>query len=177
MSLIETVSPEKATGPVAEVYREITQALGRIPNGMQLFSASPPLLAQNWEQTAYYVRHRVLPPALLAAIRLLVSEANNCDYCIDMNAAMLIELFGLAPDQVTAMRRDPQAAPFEEKDRALLALVLRVVVERRPVTRADIDALAALGWSESDVLDAIAHGARNVAIDIILNAFSVASDF
>ena len=177
MSLLETVSPEKATGAVADVYREIGQALGRVPNGMQLFSASPTLLGQNWQQTGYYMRHSALSPTLLATIRLLVSQANDCDYCIDMNAAMLIERFALTADQVSALRRNPETAPFSARDKALLKLVLKAVVKREPATRAEIDALVALGWSQSDVLDAVAHGARNVSIDVILNAFAVESDF
>jgi len=177
MSLIETVPPEKATGTVADVYHDIGQALGRVPNGMQLLSASPTLLVQNWQQMGYYLRHPVLSPALLATIRLLVSQANYCDYCIDMNTAMLVNRFGVTSEQVAAMRKNPEAAPFSERERALLNLVLKTVVKRQPATRAEIDALIALGWSQSDVLDAVAHGARNVSADVMLNAFAVESDF
>lgn len=177
MSLIETVAPEQATGTVAEVYREIGQVLGRVPNGMRLYSVSPTLLAHQWQQMGYYMKHPSLSPALLATIRLLVSQANDCDYCIDMNSGMLIGMFGLTPEQVAAIRRDPEAAPFAARDRALLKLVLKTVVQRVPATRAELDALAALGWLPTDVLDAVAHGARNVSVDVLLNAFAVESDF
>jgi AhpD family alkylhydroperoxidase len=177
MSLIETVHPEQATGTVAEVYRQIGQVLGRVPNGMRLYSASPALLREHWQLLGYYMRHPNLSPALLATVRLLVSEANDCEYCIDMNAGMLIGMFGLSPEQVAAIRRDPEAAPFTAKDKALLKLVLKTVVQRQPATRAELDALAALGWSSADVLDAVAHGARNVSVDVLLNAFAVENDF
>lgn len=177
MSLIETVHPEQATGTVAEVYRQIDQVLGRVPNGMRLLSASPTLLAQNWAQLTYYMQHPSLPPALLATIRLLVSQANDCEYCIDMNAAFLIGMFGLTPEQVAAIRRDPDAAPFAERDKALLRLVLKTVVARQPATPAELGALRAHGWSSAEILDAVAHGARNVGTDVMLNAFAVENDF
>lgn len=177
MALIETVSPEQATGEVAEVYRNIEQALGRVPNGMQLFSLSPALLAQNWQQLSYFMQHPNLSPILLTTIRLLVSQANHCDYCIDMNAGMLIGRFGLTPDQVAVIRRDPLGGPFSDREKALLKLVLKTVVQRQPATRTEMDALIALGWSQADVLDAVVHGARNVTADIMLNAFAVEKDF
>ena len=177
MSLIETVNPEQATGTVAEVYREIGQVLGRVPNGMRLYSVSPTLLAHQWQQMGYYMQHPNLSPALLATIRLLVSQANHCEYCIDMNAGMLIGMFGLTPEQVATIRRDPSAAPFSAKDKALLQLVLKTVVQREPATDAELTALRAHGWSSADILDAVAHGARNVSVDVLLNAFAVENDF
>lgn len=177
MSLFETVSPEHATGAVAEAYRKIKQAMGRVPNGMRLFSLSPALLAQHWQQLSYYMQHPDLPPMLLATIRLLVSEANHCDYCIDMNAGMLINRFGLTQEQVAVIRRDPLAGPFSVREKALLKLVLKTVVQRQPATRAEIDALITLGWSQGDAPETVVHGARNVSTDIILNAFAVEKDF
>lgn len=176
MSLIETISPEQATGVVADVYRQMEKVLGRVPNGMRIYSQSPALLAHHWGELGYFIGHATLSPALLTTIRLLVSQANHCEYCVDMNAGMLIGLFGLTPEQVAAIRRDPQAAPFEAKDKALLAFVLETIVEQKPATPAGIEALKALGWSEADMFEAVLHGARNVAVDLVLNTFAVEND-
>ncbi len=35
----------------------------------------------------------------------------------------------------------------------------------------------AAGWSDSDILDAVNHGARMVAGDIVINGFKVERDF
>ena len=37
--------------------------------------------------------------------------------------------------------------------------------------------LKSLGWEEGDIVDAVAHGARNSAADIVLNTFKVEQDF
>ena len=92
MPLIETVSPEKASGPVAEAYRDISKVFGRVPNAMQMFSASPPLLSQQWGHMGYYLKHPALSFPLLAAVRMLVSQENNCHYCIGMNGRLLINI-------------------------------------------------------------------------------------
>jgi hypothetical protein len=44
MSIISTVTPDQASGKVAEVYGQIQQMMGRVPNAFQLYSSSPVLL-------------------------------------------------------------------------------------------------------------------------------------
>jgi alkylhydroperoxidase family enzyme len=177
MPLIETVTPEKASGKVAAVYGDIRKIFGRVPNGMQMYSPSPTLLAQQWESMGYYLKHPALSFPLLAAIRMLVSQENDCHYCIGMNAGLLIQMGGWTVEQVAATKQDPEAAPLPEKEKALLAFVLKTVAERKAVTRAEIVQLKKLGWNEADILDAVAHGARNVAVDIVFNTFQIENDF
>lgn len=177
MPLIDSVVPEKASGQVADVYSDIAKVFGRVPNAMQIFSASPALLAQQWQSTGYYFTHAHLGRPLLATIRLLVSQENHCDYCIGFNAGMLINMAGWTPEQVSATKRDADAAPLNAKDKALLHFVLKAVNRRESSTRAEVDALIGLGWTQADLLDAVAHGARNVGVDIIFNAFQIENDF
>lgn len=176
MAMIETVSPQHASGPVAAVYSEIEQTLGHIPNGMQLFSASPTLLGQQWQQLGYYMRHPNLSFPLLASIRLLCSTEHECDYCIGFNSALLVNHAGWTLDQVNATKRDASAAPLSPKELALLQFVLKAVGAPKTASENEVAALRALGWHEADIFDAVAHGARNVAVDIIFNTFKVQQD-
>jgi len=177
MPLIDNVVPEKASGQVAEIYGDIAKTLGRVPNAMRMYSASPALLAQQWQSLGYYFTHPNLTHPLLAAIRLLVSQENDCDYCIGFNAGMLINLAGWTPEQVTATKHDAGAAPLSKNEMALLQFVLKSVNRREAATRAEIDALTQLGWTQADLLDAVAHGARNVGADIVFNTFQIENDF
>jgi alkylhydroperoxidase family enzyme len=177
MPLIDSVVPEKASGQVAEIYGDITKAFGRVPNAMQIYSSSPALLAQQWQATGYYFTHPNLTRPLLATIRMLVSQENDCGYCIGFNAGMLINMVGWTPEQVSATKHDVSAAPLSEQEKALLHFVLKAVNRRETTTRAEIDALTRLGWTHADLLDAVAHGARNVGVDIVFNTFQIENDF
>jgi len=177
MPLISTIAPTSATGKVAEIYQQITQTFGHVPNAMQLYSSSPELLARQWAGVSYYLTHPTLDPALLAMIRMLVSKENQCDYCIGFNASLLINLFNFSQEQVLAMQKDPTQAPLEAKNKALLLFVLKAVSESLAVTAQDIQALKDQGWTDQDLLDAVAHGARNVAADITFNTFKILNDF
>ncbi len=177
MSIVSTVAPEGATGRVAELYGQMQQTMGRVPNAFQLYSASPDLLEMQWQQVGYYFRHPALSFPLLATIRMLVSQANDCAYCIGMNEAMLIERAGFTPEQIAAAKRDPAATPLPAKDKAMLLFVLKATKTPKAVTTADLAALRALGWNERDIFDAVHHGARNVAVDILFNTFKIENDF
>ncbi len=177
MSLIATVAPDRANGRVAAVYSSINKVFGRVPNAMQVYSSSPDLLEQQWGGMTYYLNHPALSFPLLATIRMLVSQENQCNYCIGMNGSLLINMAGWSVDQVTATKQHADAAPLAEKEKAMLQLVLKTVNERKPISKAEIDKLVKLGWSEADVLDAVAHGARNVMVDIVFNTFQIEHDF
>lgn len=177
MSLLRTVTPEAATGEVAEIYAQIQKAWGHVPTAIQIFSANPFLLKQQWEYYGSIMQHPTLSLPLTTSIRLLVSQAGNCTYCIDMNAGMLINMAGWTPDQVAAARANYMDSPLSPQEKTLLGLVLKMTHDSTSITTADMQAAREAGWSDSDILDAVNHGARMVAGDIIINGFKVERDF
>lgn len=177
MTLVATIKPQDATGKVAEIYGQMQQAIGRVPNAFQLYSTSPAVLENQWANTGYYFQHATLGLPLLASIRMLVSQANDCEYCIGFNEALLIQRAGFTPEQTAAIKRNPADAPLPDKDKAMLLFVLKATRTPKEVTSADVNALRQIGWSDRDILDAVNHGARNVAVDILFNTFKIENDF
>jgi uncharacterized peroxidase-related enzyme len=177
MSMLQTVTPETATGEVAEIYAQIQNAWGHVPTAIQVFSANPFLLRHQWEYYGSVMQHPTLSMPLTTCIRMLVSQAGNCDYCIDMNAGMLINVAGWTPEQVAATRANFHDSPLSSAEKMLLGLVLKATRDSSSVSALDLQAARAAGWSDGDILDAVNHGARMVAGDIIINGFKVERDF
>lgn len=177
MSLLKTIAPDAATGELASIYEGIKQGFGAIPTAFQSLSPSPTLLRQQIERIGYYMKHPDLSSAMLACIRMLVSTQTHCQYCIDFNAGLLIDMMGWTPEQVAAAQADPSTANLPERDKALLLFVLDTVRDSRSVTAAQLDALRAMGWSDTSILEATSYGAHMVASDILLNAFKVERDY
>lgn len=177
MSILSTVTPESATGEVAEIYAQIQNAWGHVPTAIQVISANPFLLKHQWEYYGSVMQHSTLSMPLTACIRMQVSQAGHCTYCIDMNAGMLINVAGWTPDQVAATRADFNDSPLSAAEKTLLGLVLKMTRDSSSVTSADLQAARDAGWSDSDILDAANHGARMVAGDILINGFKVERDF
>ncbi|MPQ75852.1 carboxymuconolactone decarboxylase family protein [Hydrogenovibrio sp. JE_KL2] len=173
MSLLNLESVENAEGQVVDIYNQIQQMFGSVPDGFLLHAISPELLKNNWENHTYYLQHSALSSPLLALIRMLVSRDNACDYCIDLNAAMLINTGQFTHEQIDAIKVDPANAPISEKDKAMLLFVLKATQDAKSVTGEDVQQLRDLGWSDRDIYDATAHGARNIAMDAIFNTFKI----
>jgi uncharacterized peroxidase-related enzyme len=177
MSIISSIAPQDATGQVAQLYEQVQQALGLVPNAMKLYSASPDVLAMQWQHIGYYFQHPTLSFPLLASIRMLVSRDNDCAYCIGMNEGLLIQRAGFTPEQTAAAKRNAADTPLPEKDKAMLLFVLKATKTPKAITVGDVDALRGIGWSDRDIFDAVNHGARNVAADILFNTFKIENDF
>jgi uncharacterized peroxidase-related enzyme len=177
MAIIDTVMPDAARGKVAQIYRQCEQKLGHVPNGIKIYSGSPFLLAQQWDLIGYYMSHPSLSFPLLALIRLLVSQENDCTYCVDLNSVMLMDMAGLTEEYLVTLRADPESAPISDKEKRMLRFVLSAVKNPKQVSRSDIETLRDAGWSDSDILDGLGHGARMAASGIIFNALKIENDF
>jgi uncharacterized peroxidase-related enzyme len=175
MSLIKLVEKEEATGRVAEIYEAMTNNMGFIPNAFKVFSPSAHVLDTQYGNLVYFIRHKTLGGKLLAFIRLLVSEQEICAYCVGMNSGILLQ-YGVLPDQLAEIKKDPAKAPLEKNELALLLFVLKVVKDSNSIEKEDVEALKALGWTDADILDATYHGTTQVGVDKIFNAFKLESD-
>jgi uncharacterized peroxidase-related enzyme len=177
MPLINTVKPEDATGELEELYTQIKAFRGHVSNSAQIFSSSPELLKQQMSFIGHYLNHKGLSMALLASIRILISDTNNCSYCVDFNASMLMNLLNWTPKEVEALRKNPMNANLSDKEKSMLIFVLKAVRTPHDVNAEDIKHLHALGYDDSEILDATNHGARMLAVDIIFDAFKIEKDF
>ncbi|MDJ0807254.1 MAG: hypothetical protein QNJ78_10515 [Gammaproteobacteria bacterium] len=176
MPLISIIEPEDAQGALAEIYTDINELFGFVPNAMKLDSINPEHLSRHWSGIKQAVQHPSLSQKMLTLIRLIISEAQACEYCIGLNAGLLIQMHGMSQNQVNEVAKDPSRAPLDEKEKALLSFVVRAIEDSNRVTAEEIETLKAVGNSEREIFDALAHGTQQVAGDIMLNAFKVEAD-
>ncbi|WP_345994012.1 hypothetical protein [Sulfurimonas sp. HSL-1716] len=177
MPLIKTYETNEATGELKALYDEITALRGRVGNNAKLFSVSPEALRQQLDFIKYYINHPTLSMPLLAAIRILVSSGENCEFCVDYNTGLLVNMMGWSIEDVHAMRKDIDNANLQEKEKALLKFVVKAVQNAHGVNANDLDELREMQWSDKDIFDAVAHGAKMLATDILFNAFKIEKDF
>ena len=174
MPLLNVVAPDKAEGEVADNYSLFLNIAGMVPAPFQMLSVSPGLQSLSKAQIQYFMTHPSLSPALLAMIRLIVAEQTDYHYCVSLNTGIL-KNFGIVTDddQVMALMADPDKAPLSDKEKAMLAFVLRAVKTPKEVEAADVEALKAMGWTDGDILDASVHGANMVSSGILFRAFKM----
>ena len=172
MALIQTTPPEKAEGKLAELYAEVEQMFGMVPNNVRMLGVSPGLLENQLQLIGHYWGHTTLSAPFLAMTRMLVSKACHSPYCQAFNTGFLLKA-GFTKEQIAAMQVDPAQAPLDEKQKALLLFVLKACDNPHSVAAGDVERLRSLGWSDVDILDATAHGARMVGTNIIFDTFKI----
>jgi len=172
MTLIQTVDPDQAQGKVKEIYDFMQKNVGVIPAPLQLASASPTMMDAAWQSIQYYSRHPNLGFWLLSSIRYLVAQQYDYTFCTGFNKNLL-KMQGLSDADIEKMENDPLQAPLDDKDRAMVAFVMKAVETPDAVEQQDVDKLHEQGWTDGDILDALAHGTNMVASSILMKAFKM----
>ncbi len=173
MPLLKIVSHEEAEGQIEQAYDMMASMAGSVPKPLQMLSVSPKIFDINMQALHYYFQHPTLSANLLAAIRFI--SATHCEYpyCIDMNKKILTQMAGMSEQQVEQLMKDPESLEMPDKDKAMLAFVKKAVQTPEDVQQPDVDKLRNLGWSDSDIFEAVNHGAFMVAGGILFNAFKM----
>lgn len=170
--LIIPAAPAGEEQRVDAILDMAKEHLGFVPDGLKLYSISPPLLETFFTTVGYFRGGTNLSPVLTTMIRYLVSSEAKCQFCIDMNEGFLDQM-GVDLNRVRAARNNPTSAPVEEKERVLLDIALRSVDNPEGVVQADMDAAHAQGWSDRDIFDAVAQATSNRAFNFLLRTFNI----
>ena len=172
MALIETVEPEKAEGGIEKVYSTFLQRAGIVPDPLKLMSVSPGILNVQGHVFNHYANHPNLGFALLTHIRYLVAREYNYNWCINFNKNLL-KMQGMEDADIDKLVDQPESAPIEDKDKALLLFVLKALKTPEQVSREEMDALHEMGWTDNDIFDAAFHGAGMIAPSFLMKAFKM----
>ncbi|MDA8139837.1 MAG: hypothetical protein M0036_14395 [Desulfobacteraceae bacterium] len=172
MGLIQTVDPQKAQGEMKEAFDFFKKTIGTIPAPMAMFSASPALFKMQLQSLNYFIKHPTLGFPLLSSIRYLVARQYDYQFCTGFNKVFL-QKQGLSEEDIQKMNQDPESAPLDDKDRAMLAFVMKAVKAPQSVSQQDMDQLHAMGWGDSDALDAMMHAGGLIAASILMKTFKL----
>ncbi|HEU4408681.1 MAG TPA: carboxymuconolactone decarboxylase family protein [Polyangiaceae bacterium] len=143
---------ETATGATAETFARIRRAMGAVPNAyVDIGTNSLPALQSLLALDASLKQGR-LAAQDIEVIKLAVSEANGCDYCVAAHAFLGGRL-GLDPAAVDAARFGTEGGTA--RHRALAAFARDVATSRGPVAAERIDAVRAAGVSDAEIVDTL----------------------
>ncbi len=172
---IDATPPAGEEGRVAQQLAPFDAMFGRAPDALRLMGVSPPMLENYVAGLGYFLNHPTLSQPLLAMVRYLVSATGGCRYCIDLNAVMLTQA-GFDLETITAAVDDIDRAPFEPRERALIATVVKAVNEPHGVSNSELKRLRGHGWSDRDLFDALWHGFGNRSIGNLFETLNLQTD-
>jgi len=152
------------------IFDNLKKALGFVPNLYATFAHSPTALGT---YLALQNAKSSLKPKEREVINLVVSQVNDCEYCLAAHTA-LGKMVGFTEAQILEIRRG--RASFDPKLDGLARFVREVTEKRGHVSVAATDAFLAAGWSQANLVDAIMvvgdksisnylHGATKIPVD------------
>ena len=171
MFLLDHVAPENAQGNVAEAYGIFPPGFP-VPAPLVMMSASPDLCALQSNAIRYFMTHERIDHGFFAILRFVLAHEYDYPFCRDLNAGLLKHAAGLTDAELASFAKNPESAPLEEEQKALLLFVLKTLRDPKSVNKRDIDALHAHGFTDQDIFDAAYHGANFVAASTLWKAFS-----
>ena len=172
MALIQTVSAENAEGKAKEIYDTMQKTIGLIPAPMQLASASPWMMDMMWQSVQYFSQHPNLGFGLLSSIRYLVAREYDYAFCTGFNKNFLM-MQGMSEEDIEKIVDDPLQAPLEDRERDMLAFVMKAIRTPDSVDKDDLDHLREQGWTDTDILEALTHGTNMIGSSILMKAFKM----
>jgi len=176
-SLLSFTSEKDATGDVKKIYDEIKAQWGFVPVVIQQYSLNPALLKAQWALYSTLGSNKNFDPKMQAMTRMLISEKNDCDYCIGLNKGMLLNMFKLPADEISALSKDPSSAKLDEKQKAMLLFMLKAANTPHDTNAQDIESLKKLGWSDTDIFEGVKSASNMVAGAILIDALKIQKDY
>ncbi len=171
--ITSTLSRDEQT-QVDAMLAAVEERMGFVPDGLKLYSVSPPLLEAFLGNVGYFMAHPSFRQEFLAMVRYLVASKSECNFCIDFNEAILGNL-GVDIGAVHAARDNPDMAPLNDREKTLLKHVLATLNDPAYQTRTSLESLKQTGWTEREIFEALLVGSNNRSFSTMLKAFDVES--
>jgi uncharacterized peroxidase-related enzyme len=151
MSRLPTLGAS-ATGRSAELFAGLKAKLGKVPNAYDAIGSNSPVALEAILNFDAALTVSSLSKKEIEVIKLAVSEAAGCDYCLAAHTVMG-KMAGLSPEAMLAARKG--GATADARLDALAAFVRSVSTTRGTVAQDVVDAFRGAGFSDAQLVDTL----------------------
>lgn len=153
------------------IFDSLKKKFGFVPNLFATFAHSETALVT---YLALNNAKSSLSPKAREVINLVVSQVNDCAYCLAAHTAVG-KMLGYTPEQILEIRAG--GAPFDPRLDALAKLVRNIALERGHADQALVQAFFAVGWTEANLVDAIVAIGDKMITNFLHSTTTVPVDF
>ena len=121
----------------------------------------------------YLLKKTHLPYFIKEAIALLISKENSCKMCVDVHKN-IAKMLGLTEEQIEEILKGVDSIHTDEKTKALLNFCIRASKKDNfKITKEDIEKIKSYGWSDVELLEAVAITGYFNYINTLSNVFGL----
>ena len=141
---------ESDNGPSGQVYAQIKKAIGSVPNTFAAIAAHGPAALKAVLAADAVVAAGTLTKRDQEVIKLVISAAGGCDYCVAAHS----HLAKLAGVKAEVLRRIREGRPTGDAKRdALVRFVRKLAQSSGTVSDEDFAAIKAAGYSDAQLVE------------------------
>ncbi len=176
MAYIDLPEFEQMSPSIQEKARPILEKTGELGDIFKLLAIDENIYnATDTMVQNYLLKPTHLPFELKEAIALLISKENSCKMCVDVHKK-IAKMLGLQEDRIEQILQGVEAMEISQKDKELLRFCIRASSkENYKIKKEDVDALIELGWSDVEILEAVAITGYFNYINTLSNVFGLGS--
>ena len=174
MAYIKLCKYEEMTPDIQAKAKPILEKTGKLGEIFELLALDEKIYTatDNMVQN-YLLKETRLPYNTKERIALLVSIENNCTMCVDVHKN-IAKMLGMSEEQVEETLNGIDAIACEEHEKVLLHLCLKAASKENYKTmQEDIDEVKNAGYSELEILEAIAIVGYFNYINTLSNVFGL----
>ena len=153
MSWIEQVEINEAEGRLAEIYQQLIEKRGKVSNILKIHSLNPEAMGNHLDlyMTIMFGRSG-LSRAEREAIGVVVSAANECEYCVNHHAEAL-RRYIKEEETLNMLATADGLETLEPRLSNIVRHAEKLTTAPEAMTESDLGELRAVGLSDADILD------------------------
>ena len=173
MAFIELPDMETVDEPIKKTFEQVKAATGEVGELVRILATRPDIL----DMTNHMVKTLLFSQSQLDLhtkeyIAILVSLENSCPMCVGEHER-LSKLLGIPEEQINAVKAGFEEADLPQAQKLLLRFCVKAAKQSYKVTAEEVEALRQAGYSDSQLLEAVALVGYFNYINTISNAMGV----
>ncbi|TFW03411.1 carboxymuconolactone decarboxylase family protein [Oxalobacteraceae bacterium OM1] len=152
MPRLHSIPAADATGKAAELFSAIKARTGMVPNAYRDIGVNSPIALETMLGVDAALRKSTLSAKDIEVIKLAVSEAAGCDYCVAAHT-LVGKGVGLSTEALAAARH--HGASGDTRLDALAAFAHHLASSRGTVASERIAEVKAAGISDAEIVDTL----------------------
>lgn len=174
MAHIKLVEFEDMAPNIQEKARPILEKTGKLGEIFKLLAIDEKIyFATDGMVQKYLLDKTTLSYDVKEAIALLISKENGCKMCIDVHKN-IAKMLGLTDERIEEILQGVDAINTNDKDKALLNFCIKAAQkDSYKILKEEIDDLKNMGWSDVQIVEAVAITGYFNYINTLSNVFSL----
>lgn len=168
---MEVLTRDQVSEGNQTIFDQLQKGLGFVPNIYAAYAHSDTALG---DYLAFQNRKSSLKAKEREVINLVVSQVNECQYCLAAHTA-IGKMNGFTDEQIIEIRKGE--VTFDSKLEALANFVKNSVINRSKPSQESLDAFFAAGYTKENLVDAIIVIGDKTITNFIYGATKVPIDF